>query len=175
MIDGVVITKSRAVTDNELEIELSQERRTSRSESPTTERKVSEADNTLPDEDGTDNADTAAASHVPIKPCSVCKVEIPDEICTFKNCEPCCMNRERPCKPHLNKNELTTKEHQDQYSTTKATRKATRKATTRKATTSKATTRKATTRTTTGARRTSRHGRTGFRYNAETREAKTNK
>ena len=109
LIDGVVITKSRAVTDNELEIELSQERRTSRSESPTTERKVSEADNTLPDEDGTDNADTAAASHVPIKPCSVCKVEIPDEICTFKNCESCCMNRERPCKPHLNKNELTTK------------------------------------------------------------------
>ena len=51
LIDGVVITKSRAVTDNELEIELSQERRTSRSESPTTERKVSEADNTLPDED----------------------------------------------------------------------------------------------------------------------------
>ena len=46
LIDGVVITKSRAVTDNELEIELSQERRTSRSESPTTERKVSEADNT---------------------------------------------------------------------------------------------------------------------------------
>ena len=58
---------------------------------------MSEADNTLPDEDGTDNADTAAASHVPIKPCPVCKVEIPDEICTFKNCEPCCMNRERPC------------------------------------------------------------------------------
>ena len=52
LIDGVVITKSRAVTDNELEIELSQERRTS---SPTTERKVNETENTLPDEDGPDN------------------------------------------------------------------------------------------------------------------------